>query len=664
MRPGSERDVAEIDDVGAGRSVGAGARGDDLAAVDHDDPRARRRRRDLPSKRRAALTTIGLAEAVVDRARTTAALRNMRRSYRIATASTSRTGTTTSAARPTWRASRPRCASSSRRCRTRTRPSCSMTRWARTRTATRRLLARRPGAVSYCAHEASAPAGKSRRVWWCEAHGTAAASTTASARDHARAARDAAEPKPQARRRSSSSDAARRRLDEGHDPQAVERHDRLLSPDREAAVDRRARRGARRQPQRSRAVDGPRALPRAHAVQGHDAARHARLREGEAAPRPDRAALRGPAQAGRGPRQDPQGDRHRDARVGGVRRSRTSSTSSTRAWASPASTRSRTTTRRYTSPRSQNRIAQWAKVEAHRYADAVFRLFWPELEAVYEEKNRSIDNPGRRTREAFLKAMFPKHGYGWSSTLGELEHLKSPAYQDMEAFFKRYYTPRQHGDPARRRRRRVGAAAAREGVRRVQAPGRRRDGSGHGTPLPAGRTEIKVTVPSQEGVLLGWPLVAATHADRMALELMDLLLLDGQSGILARDLLLPQKVADAGCNPTFLREAGYYELTPTRSTVSARRPRAAAARPRREAPEGRLHRRRRRDRDPHRRDRAAALLRVQRRPHGPDGEAFIAGEDWRHGVEASTACGRSPRPTSCASRTSTSPQELPRDEAR
>ncbi|MBA3541569.1 MAG: insulinase family protein, partial [Deltaproteobacteria bacterium] len=43
----------------------------------------------------------------------------------------------------------------------------------------------------------------------------------------------------------------------------------------------------------------------------------------------------------------------------------------------------------------KNRIAQWAKVEVQRYSDPVFRLFWPELEAVYEEKNRGLDSPGR-----------------------------------------------------------------------------------------------------------------------------------------------------------------------------------------------------------------------------------------------------------------------------
>jgi predicted Zn-dependent peptidase len=89
----------------------------------------------------------------------------------------------------------------------------------------------------------------------------------------------------------------------------------------------------------------------------------------------------------------------------------------------------------------KNRIAQWARVEAQRYADPVFRLFWPELEAVYEEKNRALDNPNRRWREAFMKAMFPRHGYGWSTGIGEIEHLKVPAYRDMEEFFERYYTP-------------------------------------------------------------------------------------------------------------------------------------------------------------------------------------------------------------------------------
>lgn len=207
----------------------------------------------------------------------------------------------------------------------------------------------------------------------------------------------------------------------------------------------------------------------------------------------------------------------------------------------------------------KNRLAQWARVESQRYRDAVFRLFWPELEAVYEEKNRALDNPARRVREAFLKAMFPRHGYGWSSTLGEAEHLKSPAYGDMTAFFERYYTPKNMAI--------VLAGDVDESVLPIleqafasfqRPPG---DAPEPGVaPQLTGRTVVDVPVPSNEGIILGWPLVADTHPDRIALDVMDRLLLDGTAGILQRDLLLPQKVTRAASSPTFLREAGYLEV--------------------------------------------------------------------------------------------------------
>ncbi|HSR96573.1 MAG TPA: insulinase family protein [Kofleriaceae bacterium] len=213
----------------------------------------------------------------------------------------------------------------------------------------------------------------------------------------------------------------------------------------------------------------------------------------------------------------------------------------------------------YISRIPKNRVAQWARIEAQRYADAVFRLFWPELEAVYEEKNRALDNPNRRWREAFLKAMFPRHGYGWSSGIGEIEHLKSPAYGDMEAFFQRYYTPGNmaillSGDVDESV---LPILEAEFGSFKRPAGDAPPPGE---APRLHGRTQIDVTVPANEGVILGWPLVSATHPDRLALEVMDLLLLDGTSGILQRDLLLPQKVASAASNPDFLREAGTFEL--------------------------------------------------------------------------------------------------------
>ena len=54
-----------------------------------------------------------------------------------------------------------------------------------------------------------------------------------------------------------------------------------------------------------------------------------------------------------------------------------------------------------------NRLASWAAVESERFSDPSFRLFFTEIEAVYEEKNLSLDNPYRRANEALLRALLP-----------------------------------------------------------------------------------------------------------------------------------------------------------------------------------------------------------------------------------------------------------------
>lgn len=206
----------------------------------------------------------------------------------------------------------------------------------------------------------------------------------------------------------------------------------------------------------------------------------------------------------------------------------------------------------------KNRLAQWAKVEVERYTDPVFRLFWPELEAVYEEKNRGLDNPGRRVYEAMMLGLFPKHGYS-QTVLGHVDHLKAPAYADMEAYFYRYYTPQNmaillSGDVDES----ILPLLEKEFGKFQRKAGDAPD-PGALPPLD-GRQEVSVPVPSTEGVILAWPIVKASHPDRHALDVMDRLLFDGKGGIIKRDLLLPQKVTNAGSSPTFLREAGYFQL--------------------------------------------------------------------------------------------------------
>ncbi|MBT6964649.1 MAG: insulinase family protein, partial [Flavobacteriales bacterium] len=89
----------------------------------------------------------------------------------------------------------------------------------------------------------------------------------------------------------------------------------------------------------------------------------------------------------------------------------------------------------------KNQIEKWLKLEAERFRYPVFRLFHTELEAVYEEKNRGLDNDGRKMFEALLDGLFPVHQYGQQTTIGTIEHLKNPSLTEIRKYFNKYYVP-------------------------------------------------------------------------------------------------------------------------------------------------------------------------------------------------------------------------------
>jgi zinc protease len=88
-----------------------------------------------------------------------------------------------------------------------------------------------------------------------------------------------------------------------------------------------------------------------------------------------------------------------------------------------------------------NAIDKWAAVEAERFSMLAARLFHTELEAVYEEKNRALDNDGRKIWETMLAGVFPDHPYGTQTTIGTVEHLKNPSITEISKFFNKYYVP-------------------------------------------------------------------------------------------------------------------------------------------------------------------------------------------------------------------------------
>ncbi len=88
-----------------------------------------------------------------------------------------------------------------------------------------------------------------------------------------------------------------------------------------------------------------------------------------------------------------------------------------------------------------NELEKWMIIEKERFSELVLRLFHTELEAVYEEFNRSQDNDGRLVNFELMNALFPVTPYGQQTTIGKSEHLKSPSMVAIHNYFDTYYVP-------------------------------------------------------------------------------------------------------------------------------------------------------------------------------------------------------------------------------
>lgn len=88
-----------------------------------------------------------------------------------------------------------------------------------------------------------------------------------------------------------------------------------------------------------------------------------------------------------------------------------------------------------------NELEKWMIVEKERFSELVLRLFHTELEAVYEEFNRSQDNDGRLVNFELMSALFPLTPNGTQTTIGKSEHLKNPSMVAIHNYFNMYYVP-------------------------------------------------------------------------------------------------------------------------------------------------------------------------------------------------------------------------------
>ncbi|RYF91875.1 MAG: insulinase family protein [Chitinophagaceae bacterium] len=86
-------------------------------------------------------------------------------------------------------------------------------------------------------------------------------------------------------------------------------------------------------------------------------------------------------------------------------------------------------------------IDKYIAVQAERFRDLQLRIFHTELEAVYEEKNRTLDTDSRKVLEKIFAELFKNHNYGLQTTIGTIEHLKNPSLVEIRKYFNTYYVP-------------------------------------------------------------------------------------------------------------------------------------------------------------------------------------------------------------------------------
>lgn len=207
----------------------------------------------------------------------------------------------------------------------------------------------------------------------------------------------------------------------------------------------------------------------------------------------------------------------------------------------------------------KNRLEAWASVESERFEHPVFRLFPTELEAVYEEKNRSLDNASSILFEEVEKDLYKSHPYG-VPVLGTVPHLKNPSLTKMYEFHDTWYVPNNmaivlSGDFDRAQaldviRRHFGGWAAKP-LPPLPA---------WSLPKPSGVERHEVKYESEEQVVISWPTVPKSDPDADALTIMDMVMDNSAAGLMNLRLNQALKVKASGSFPEMRNDAGSWNV--------------------------------------------------------------------------------------------------------
>jgi predicted Zn-dependent peptidase len=207
-----------------------------------------------------------------------------------------------------------------------------------------------------------------------------------------------------------------------------------------------------------------------------------------------------------------------------------------------------------------NQLEKWVTIEAERFRNPVLRIFHTELEAVYEEKNRGLDNDGRKVFETLFEAMFPNNNYGKQTTIGTIDHLKNPSITKIKEYYNTFYVPNNMAICM------SGDFDYDQAIRLIDS----RFGSMKSKPVPAyvpgKETPItkpivkEVFGPDAESLLLAYRVGGVSTEDADYAELAGKILFNETAGLIDLNLNQQQKVLSASAFPYILKDYGVFLL--------------------------------------------------------------------------------------------------------
>lgn len=207
-----------------------------------------------------------------------------------------------------------------------------------------------------------------------------------------------------------------------------------------------------------------------------------------------------------------------------------------------------------------NELDKWLSLENERFSELVLRLFHTELEAVFEEFNRGQDNDRRKQYAAMLDGLFPNHPYGQQSTIGIAEHLKNPSLVDINNYFDKYYVPNNMAMVL------VGDLDFETTIKKVNETFGKLEKKEVTHPVLPKEEPITAPIikevfgPTAESVSVSFRSKGVNTEEEKLMTVADMILANGNAGLIDLNLNQKQAVQYAGCSPTFLNDYGYHSF--------------------------------------------------------------------------------------------------------